>query len=201
MEQDYVYDIFLSYRRKPPVGDWVRNHFYPLIEKWLPLCMPYEPKIFIDLKQIETGAAWPLTLKNALKTSRCLMPVWSEDYFRSTWCMAEWKTFVARERLLEVQEDQDERLIYPVRFFGGDYFPEEAKRTQQRDLSRWNNSSLAFADTEGFVELETEIQSVVVELRDMIQKTPHWRDWPVITPDTLAPAANQPVTVGLPRFQ
>lgn len=199
MEQDYVYDLFLSYRRRPPVGDWVKNHFYPLLEKWLPLCMPYEPKIFIDLKQIETGDTWPVVLNSALKTSRCLLPVWSEDYFRSPWCLAEWESFTSREQTLNPNGARP-RLIYPVRFFGGDYFPTAAKDTQQRDLSRWNNSSPVFANTEGFVELETEVQSIVLDLRDMIQAAPPWQEWPITNPTGLAPPS-QNVTVGLPRFR
>lgn len=35
-QQDYIYDVFLSYRRAPPVGDWVKNHFYPLGEHFPP---------------------------------------------------------------------------------------------------------------------------------------------------------------------
>jgi hypothetical protein len=54
MEQDYIYDIFLSYRRRPPVGDWVKYHFYPLLSKWLNQAMPRDtngliyPVVFSD---------------------------------------------------------------------------------------------------------------------------------------------------------
>ena len=60
MAQDYLYDVFISYRHKPPMDDWVRNHFYPLLEQWLPECLPidHEPSIFIDW-EMETGTAWP----------------------------------------------------------------------------------------------------------------------------------------------
>ena len=58
MAEDYLYDVFISYRHKPPMGEWVRNHFYPLLEQRLPDCLPisHETKIFIDW-DIETGAA------------------------------------------------------------------------------------------------------------------------------------------------
>lgn len=57
MAEDYLYDVFVSYRHKPPVLDWVRNHFYPLLNQWLPSAMPVEPEIFIDWEEIEIGAA------------------------------------------------------------------------------------------------------------------------------------------------
>ncbi len=40
MAEDYEYDVFVSYRRKQPVMDWVKNHFHPLLEQWLPNAMP-----------------------------------------------------------------------------------------------------------------------------------------------------------------
>src|SRR5512134_1300064 len=82
MASDYVYDVFISYRRKQPVMDWMRLHFFPLLEVILPECMPRAPRIFIDW-ETETGAEWPARLAQALATSRCLLPVWSPQYFRS----------------------------------------------------------------------------------------------------------------------
>jgi macrodomain Ter protein organizer (MatP/YcbG family) len=43
MADDYQYDVFISYRRPNPVGDWVKNHFHPLLVEWLSQAMPYEP--------------------------------------------------------------------------------------------------------------------------------------------------------------
>ncbi|MGH9847139.1 MAG: hypothetical protein ACREEM_51240, partial [Blastocatellia bacterium] len=56
MAEDYEYDVFVSYRHKQPVLDWVKNHFYPLLDQRLPDEMPieHETKIFIDFDEIET---------------------------------------------------------------------------------------------------------------------------------------------------
>jgi hypothetical protein len=40
MADDYIYDVFVSYRHRQPVMDWVKNHFYPLLEQRLPDEMP-----------------------------------------------------------------------------------------------------------------------------------------------------------------
>jgi hypothetical protein len=42
---NYEYDLFLSYRRDPPVSEWVNNHFYPELIKWLPLEVNRETRV------------------------------------------------------------------------------------------------------------------------------------------------------------
>ena len=203
MEQnDYIYDIFLSYRRKPPVGDWVKNHFYPLLDQWLPQAMSREPNIFIDLEEIEIGSRWSRKISNALKVSRCLLPIWSADYFQSTWCLAEWHSMMKREDLLGYKTEQNPAgLIYPVVFFDGEHFPPEAQQTQQKDLRKWNISSPVFAETRGFVELEKEMQSIVVDIAEMLNNVPKWQsNWPIVTPDIYS-GTTSTVSIQLPRLQ
>ncbi|MGH9836562.1 MAG: toll/interleukin-1 receptor domain-containing protein [Blastocatellia bacterium] len=184
MAEAYEYDVFVSYRRKQPVMDWVNNHFYPLLDQRLPDEMPveHETKIFIDFDEIETGAAWPAKLREALRKSRCIVAVWSPEYFRSEWCMAEWRTFVEREKLLGLPADR-QRLIYPVVFADGEHFPPDAKETQYRDLKKWNLPHLPFRNSLEFLDFDKEVQAVANELAAMIQKAPAWNDWPIITPN------------------
>ena len=198
MAEDYEYDVFVSYRRKQPVMDWVKNHFYPLLDQWLPNAMPVEHKtaIFIDREGIQTGSAWPVKLQQALKRSRCLLPIWVPEYFRSDWCLAEWKTMMERERLLGLRtEQQPEGLIYPVVFFDGEHFPEEARNTQQADLRDWNYPYPHFRDQPAYLDFDKQMQLLVKELAGMIGRAPAWQDWPVITP-----IANEQVVVKLPRL-
>lgn len=122
MPADYQYDVFISCRRPNPVGGWVKNHFHPLLVEWLSQAMPYEPEIFIDAEGIETSDDWPLKLRQALLGSRCLVTVWSADYFRSAWCMAEWKSMAKREDLLGYRTPENPSgLVYPVVFFDGEH--------------------------------------------------------------------------------
>lgn len=184
MAEDYLYDVFISYRHRAPVADWVKNHFFPLLDQRLPDCMPIEhaPRIFIDW-EIETGASWPAKLRQALKTSRCLLAVWSPEYFRSMWCQAEWQSMLQRQQVLGLgTETHPHGLIYPVVFADGEPFPPEAKSTQSKDLRQWNLSAPVFRETKDFVDLEKEIQVLCAELAKMIHRAPDWQDWPVVTP-------------------
>lgn len=199
MAQNYLYDVFISYRREPPVIDWVRNHFHPLMKQWLPNALPprHKTRIFMDELQIETGATWPLKLQEALKNSRCLVPVWSPEYFRSKWCLAELKSMQTRERLLGLRTKQrPEGLIYPVVFFDGEHFPKDAQTIQHKDLSQWNIPDVVFKQHLDYIELVRQIQDVVSELATMIRRAPTWADWPVTIPQN----APQRPKMGLPRL-
>lgn len=197
MAEDYLYDIFISYRHKGQAMEWVRNHFHPLLEQRLPDSLPvqHELSVFIDL-DIETGAAWPAKLRQALKNARCLVAVWSPEYFRSDWCLAEWQTMREREKLLGWRSEQNPQgLIYPVVFADGEHFPPEARAVQWRDLRAWNYGAPAFRDTVGFLDFDQQVQKLAGELAGMILTAPAWQDWPVVTPN-----AAPEVVVKLPRL-
>ncbi len=199
MPDDYTYDVFLSYRRANPVGDWVHNHFHPLLAEWLPQVMPRDPKLFIDTRSIETADDWPLKLQQALRGSRCVVAVWSANYFRSPWCVAEWRSMLKREEKLGYRtEDRTRGLVYPVVFFDGEHFPSEAKRTQSKDLRRWSNPDLSFRNTQDFLGFTQEIKTIAGEIWEMVDQAPPWQpDWPIIIPDQ----QDETISVTLPRLQ
>jgi hypothetical protein len=192
MADDYQYDLFLSFRHKPPVIDWLRRHFFPKLEQWLPNAMSRDPAIFVDWN-IETGAAWPLVLKEGLLRSRCMLAVWTPEYFRSSWCLAEWQSFRAREQRLGLTT---KGLIYPVVYFDGEHFPDEAKATQMKDLRTLNHPDSSFAKTRKYVQFDAMVQEICGELAMNIATAPPWQaEWPIElpTPPTL-------VNVPLPRL-
>jgi hypothetical protein len=127
----YRYDVFLSYRRSWPgnAGRWVRNHFHRLLVDCLSDQLDWEPKVFFDL-EAETGSHWPSMLEDALLHSKMLVGVWSPPYFRSAWCLAEWKTMLAREQI--VAPARPAGLVYPVVFSDKDNFPPAAQNRQDR---------------------------------------------------------------------
>jgi hypothetical protein len=186
MQQDYEYDIFISYRRRNPIMDWVRLHFFPLLQERLSGCLPDDPKIFVDW-EIETGSAWPQKLSSALKRSRCLVAIWSPEYFRSVWCLAEWQSMQEREKILGLKsEDNSSGLVYAIRFCDGEYFPEEAQRTQYRDLERWNTKFACFSETTAVLEFEREMKKVSEEIARILMRCPQWQEWPTILPDNIS---------------
>ena len=193
----YQWDIFISYGRREPVRSWVHDHFYKRLYEWLPEKMRREPTIFID-EQIETGAPWRDELRLALQTTRFLVCIWSPSYFRSAWCMAEWRTMLARAEHLQLgAQTTPKSLIYPIVFDSKDLFPATASATQYRDFSPWNTNFRGFEATAAYGDFIREIQQVATELGALIPQAPLWdAAWPVETP------APEPMpSVSLPRLQ
>lgn len=88
------------------------------------------------------------------------------------------------------------RLVYPITFADGEYFPLEAQQTQQKSLQAWNIPHLAYRDTAGIIELDKQVQSIAQDLVRLLQHAPPWQaDWPVVMPTPAAPQA-----MSLPRF-
>lgn len=165
----YEYDVFISYRRSLPNGkpsaerEWVESMFHPELERRLTAASPWQ-RVAIDL-QIETGAQWPDALKHQLLHSRFLVPVWSAGYFQSTWCMTEWQTMRARERVLGLSP-QDAGLVLPVVFADGDFFPPDAKHTQHRKFHR--HSKLKTSKSKRYEEFLADLDDLCGDIAKRI---------------------------------
>jgi hypothetical protein len=133
---DYLYDVFISYRRHPEWTPWTREHVRSLLDAYLTQELGRSPSIFID-DRIEPGADWPNRLGNALARSRVLLAVFSRDYFGSDWCLHELDLMHGRLTRFEGC-----RLIIPVIGHDGDLIPNEIARLQTFDLSPFRNTDL-----------------------------------------------------------
>lgn len=183
----YDYEIFLSYRRSPTVGRWVNTHLVPLLRERLSEVSPRDVRISCD-SQIEGGSRWPDDLRRRLRRSGLLVCVWSADYFRSAWCMTEWKSFKQREALLNMNSPDDPRgLVYPIRYADGDHFPHEAKTTQwRRDFSNLNYPNESFRDTPKYIEFDALVQQMAADIVQQLDALPPWQDnFPVLESDPL----------------
>ena len=138
MGQGYKHDIFISYRREGSAFVWAIEHFIPLLKDRLRYSIPsdYNATVFID-SDIRIGNSWSVELADALRASRCLLSIWSPDYFRSNWCVAELYTMLKREEALGLrQHNNSSGLIYPVVFKGVKGIPKNYKDIiQYKDLS------------------------------------------------------------------
>jgi hypothetical protein len=192
----YETDVFISYRRTGNVPAWVHNHFRPKLEACLADELEHDVKIFMDV-DIDTGTHWPSRLENVLKRTKMLVAVWSAQYFRSAWCLAEWQSMCARERLLDLHSTQcPSGLIYPVIFADSENFPLAARERQARDLKQWNVPDLVYQDTADYVEFHKQMRIVAGELAGMLRRIPPWQPgWPVERPIPTLP----PPTL-VPRF-
>jgi hypothetical protein len=191
---DYQYDVFLSYRRAGSVPDWMRNHFRPVLEDCLADEMTRNPRVFLDTN-IETATHWPAELERALRTSRLLLPVWTPQYFCSSWCHAEWQTMTRREEVIGLGTvERPHGLVHPVVYSDWENFPDEAKKIQARDMKPWAVPLPQFRVSRSYIDFYAEMRLFAGELAKTIERVPVWcADWPVIRPDQiLRPPEEEP---------
>jgi TIR domain len=180
---DYEYEVFISYRRDPPISDWVRSYFHEQLTQWLAAARPEAPRVFID-QAIDTGDAWPERLRRALLRSCFLVGVWSPSYFISKWCTAELATMMAREQALSMRTQAEPRgLVFPVNFTERRYFPEYVAGIESHDFSKWAYTAPAFNNSDAFLEFQAEIKDLAETIAQRLDDPPPWQsDWPVETP-------------------
>jgi hypothetical protein len=193
----YRWDVFISYRRRGNMTGWVRNHLYPVLQTCLEDEMDRAPKVFVD-DQLEVGQYWPDQLEAVLSRSRYLLAVWAPPYFTSAWCMAEWHSMIARERMLGIPGPQaTQGLVYPVVFADGDTFPPEAQQVQKRvDLSRFGFPYPQFSETPAYLEFHAKVRAIAEDLAARLPLAPAWQgNWPIQRPQPL-----DPLRAALPRL-
>ena len=181
----YQYDAFFSYKRDPESDDW-HERVKEKLTFWLKQELGRQDvRIFFDREDIRTGTRWRSKLESALKTSRCIVCVWSPLYFQSKYCLSEWKTFVTRSR--HASSD----LVLPASYFDGQTFPQAAKDIQFRDFSRFASTMARFWDTESAVRFEeTCLRPFAEDLGRIIRRAPEYSDaFPIVeaTADEVQP--------------
>lgn len=192
----YQYDLFVSYKREPSdrplITPWLRK-VLDRIEYWLRQELGGRGSgIFIDTDGIEAGDDWPDSIREALLTARCLLPIWSPEYFHSNWCMAEWRSFLSREKLVTARGGSACKLIIPITFHDGKWFPPEAARIQQFDLSRFAATTDGFWETRRADELDQLLMTQVAPAiaRAVHRAPPFEPDWPVDLGHPMMPPAD-----------
>jgi len=196
-EGGYEWDVFVSYKHDPYghrlMTPWVER----LLEHvgfWLSQARGGMPaRVFFDTETIEIGAGWPDELRRGVLRSRCLLPILSPEYFQSRWCLAEWSSFTARRRLLPKHAD---RVIMPVKFCDGTWFPPDANEIQYLDLSEYASLMPAFWSSSYAQTLEQKIRPFAESLAQAIDDAPSFQDWPFEPREPEPPHRN----VGLRRL-
>ncbi len=171
----YQYDVFLSYNRKFPHGQWVDEIFYPLFIPYLEDALNEEVSIFRDMEEIEGGSAWPQRLKNALAHSKCMVSVLSPSYFRSEWCMKEFVVMHHRQRQLGyLTVEKPNGLIIPLNLFDGEYFPDYANELQMLDCRNFNGVGEGMKRTQLYIDFQGVLQEWVCDVAKTVNNAPDW---------------------------
>lgn len=183
ISSEYIYDLFISYRCDNAVEAWVEKYLYPDLFERLRDELPYVPKIFCEKNTIK-GEKRNDRSRDALKCSRMLLPVLTTPYFGCPFCIAELDTILAREECLGLGGIKlTGGLIYPVKFSDGDYFREDIRRIEQRNMKKWALHADAFKETRMYVGFQSEVQHIAEDVVLMIKKSPPFDPtWPVIEP-------------------
>src|SRR5271166_2721303 len=130
---DYEFDIFFSYKRNETSNPW-HTGLKDSLAHWVSEELDGKHvSIFFDLEDISVGSRWKAKIINGLCCSKCLVAVWSPDYFRSRYCVAEWLTFDMRSKI--TQRD----LIAPASRHDGQNFPIDARALQ---IAKFNEYAL-----------------------------------------------------------
>lgn len=185
MPEDYEHDVFFSYKRHDLTLSWTREVSQRLT-LWLTEELGGIPaRVFVDESCIEIGDKWPDSIKHALKHSRCMVCVWSPSYFQSPWCVSEWRSFLAREKILRMEPHG---LIAPLKFHDGEHFPAEAKCVEWEDVAPYAATVPAFWSSARAIDLEARLKLFASSVAKMIQKAPPFSpDWPIVESDGGAP--------------
>jgi hypothetical protein len=169
----------------------------PLLRDCLDATLPSAPRIFIDQSQ-PTGVHWPTHIQTALLESKLMVAVWTPPFFRSDWCLAEWKSMLEREDLLAGQGIKPARgLIYPVVYSDGKHFDAKAKERQyQTNLSSFTYPYECFKESGAYLQFYDAVMSIAQEIEDHLGQVPPWQpNWP-----TIVPPPSPDVLISLPRI-
>lgn len=91
-----VYDVFVSYSHTPAENmDWVDREIVAPLEA--AEFAGRKLKVFIDRKSLHVGTSWYFQLAEYIETSRCMVAVYSSDYFQKNFCTFELGKAVVRE--------------------------------------------------------------------------------------------------------
>lgn len=76
-------------------------------------------------------------------------------------------------------------LTYPIVFGDGEFFPDDAKATQQTlDLKRFAYPYRQFRDTALYLEFDDTVRRIAEELTRRLVMLPPWcPTWPTLSPD------------------
>jgi hypothetical protein len=185
---EYAYDVFVSHKREPRgqelLTPWIRE-VVRRVQLWLGMSLGgVEARLFFDTDVLKPGSPWPAVLQRAISTSRCLLPIWSPAYFRSPWCLAEWQSFVARERLVGPTTS----LVVPITVHDGEWFPREAQRVTALDLAGYAATTAGFWATRRADELDILLRDFATSLAEVVMNAPPYQPrWPVVTPPGVEP--------------
>lgn len=180
----YEYDVFLSYPRTAKLAG-----YFDFFEAHLRMAIAHvthrEPQIFVDERRLKPGCPWEDELGEALRRSKTLVALWSQGYFRSPWCRAEWMTMTMKSRRSIVGN-----VAIPVLCSGTrdhDDWPDWAVPYEYMDFTEYTVPFDLLKDekTELRYPYWHELTSLASEIDHATRQVGDWQKWRVRKPNPL----------------
>jgi FxsC-like protein len=107
--------FFFSYSTKDAAGGYLKTMFEDL-SRSVAAHMGGSPDDvgFFAPRDVDLGSIWKSRLSHALQVSKVLVPIWSENYFRSEYCCKEYYAFKSRCDAHPRPDDRHLNLIRPI---------------------------------------------------------------------------------------
>jgi hypothetical protein len=187
----YKSDVFISYKRDDFRDEWLSEHFLPAFRSYVReeiarTCKRQSIGIYFDETEIvsdkrkmkdrhglEPGDEWRAALRDAIKTSRCVVCLWSPEYFFSQWCTIEWRSFIERGKAT------GRKLVVPLSVHDGDSFPQEAQELQAIDISDFVIPGEGFKKTEDYPLFQKRLKSLAITVAQCVNQAPEFADFAV----------------------
>jgi len=183
----YKYDVFLSVKWDEMFGAWVHEHFLPVFvphvkNHVIAKCNREFGGVFYFKEDIKYGTNWKNELKDVIPRSRCAIALCSPDYFRSPYCMLEWRSFSDRA------EQANAELIVPASIHDGESFPPFARDIQVGDLHSFVIPGPGFLKTALYADFVTRVMEIAECVAEKVKNAPTYQPWAVADEGLLAPA-------------
>ena len=183
----YKYDVFVSVKWDDMFGAWVREDFLPVFLPHLKnhviaKCDRDFTGLFYYKDDIKYGDNWKNELKKAIPYSRCAMALCSPEYFRSKYCMLEWKSFSDRATAAEAD------LIVPASIHDGESFPPFARDIQVGELQHFVIPGPGFRKTDKYTPFVERVMELAECVADRVKDAPDFQAWKIADEKLLTPA-------------
>lgn len=149
--------------------DWTRLFRDTLIAVIYPGFKQASPRVFWD-EQIDTGAAWPPHLADALARSKIVLPILSLNYFSSQWCKLELQLAIERKNGLKSVPPYP-GFVFPVSIEDESAYPPEVRELQCRSFRQFSCPILV-RNSPDHSELGKELAKLKAEIIHRIESAP-----------------------------
>lgn len=197
MTQNYRTLGFFSYTHGAGADHWYANSKDRIEQYFQNFLGAKNHRIFFDRHSIEPGADWKDELREGIDRSPLLIAFFSPAYFNSPHCVAELKTFMAREDHLDLRRGT---LIHAAKVYDEGFFPAWARRIQSAALDDYFLLDESFWDsprTHAYdVEIKNFAEGATRKIREIAARGPKYSpdfpkladvpDAPELDPDLIA---------------